>query len=228
MLAQMPSPRAILFDLDDTLTDRSRSIERLAAKLLQRFGDDLENNDLEEICRCIHAGDGGGYASREGLGAHLQSSLRWRRVPTVEQLVAFWRDRFPRCNVERTGVTLTLQTLRGRGLKLGVVSNGSISSQYTKLDVIGIRSLFSVILISDEVGIKKPDPRIFQMALDKLGLLPSEAIFVGDNPALDVAGSRAVGLRGIWLNCRGDPPPKDISCPESITSFEQVVALCGS
>jgi len=220
--------RAVLFDLDDTLTDRARSIDRLIPVFSDHFGDDLENHDLDEIRRCIHAGDGGGYASQEHLGAHLQSLLRWRRVPDVEQLVAFWRDRFPRCNVERTGVTPTLQTLHQRGLKLGVVSNGSISSQSPKLDVMGVRSLFSVILISEEVGIKKPDPRIFQIALDKLNLLPSETIFVGDNPVLDVAGSRAVGLRGIWLNCRGDQPPKDISCPETITSFDQVIGLCES
>jgi putative hydrolase of the HAD superfamily len=219
--------RAVLFDLDDTLTDRARSIDRLVPEFSNHFGDDLANNDLDEIRNCIHTGDDGGYASRENLGTHLQSSLRWRHIPSVEQLVAFWRDRFPRCNVERTGVTSTLQTLHSRGLKLGVISNGSISSQYTKLEVLGIRSLFSVILISEEVGIKKPDARIFQMALEKLGLPASEAFFVGDNPVLDVAASRAVGLRGIWLNCRDDPPPKDIPCPESITSFDEVIGLCG-
>src|ERR1700722_19088397 len=111
MLAGMPAPRAVLFDLDDTLTDRARSIERLAPEFLQRFGDELENGDIDEILRCIHAGDGGGDASREHLCAHLQSTLRWQRVPAIEQLTSFWRDRFPRCNVERNGVTATLQTL---------------------------------------------------------------------------------------------------------------------
>jgi putative hydrolase of the HAD superfamily len=228
MLASMSAPRAVLFDLDDTLTDRARSIERLAPEFLQRFGDELKSGDVDEILGCIHAGDDGGYASREHLCVHLQSALRWRRVPAVEQLVAFWRDRFPQCNVERRGVTSTLQTLHNRGLILGVISNGSMSSQYTKLDVMGIRSLFSLILISEEAGIKKPDARIFRLALEKLRVLPSEAIFVGDNPELDVAGSRAVGVRGIWLNCRGDQPPEGISCQEQITAFDQVIGLCGS
>jgi HAD superfamily hydrolase (TIGR01549 family) len=217
--------RAVLFDLDDTLTDRARSVERLAAELLERFRDDLEPCEISEICRCIRAGDNGGYATREHLGAHLRSAMRWTHPPSAEQLVEFWRDRFPRCNVERLGVSPTLQSLHSRGLNLGVVSNGSISSQYPKLDVMGIRSLFSVILISEEVGIKKPDARIFRMALEKLGVLPSEAIFVGDNPALDIAGSRTVGMRAIWLNCRGERSPKEIPCPEMITSFDQVVRV---
>ena len=222
----MPTLRAVLFDLDDTLTDRSRSIERLAARFLERFGRDLANCGLDELIRAIHAGDRGGYAPREELAAHLQSSLPWRKAPGVESLAGFWRSKFPRCNVERLGVTSTLHTLHQRGFKLGVISNGMIDSQNTKLEAMGIRSLFSVVLISEEVGIKKPDPRIFQMGLEKLGVDPSEAIFVGDNPLLDVAGATAVGIRAIWLNCREVEPPPDVHCPERITSFDQVVGLC--
>jgi putative hydrolase of the HAD superfamily len=220
--------RAVLFDLDDTLTDRDRSIERIAVEFSERFRADLENCEESEIRRCIHAGDNGGYAKREDLGAHLQSALPWRRAPSASELIAFWRDRFPRCNVERLGVSPTLQALHRRGLKLGVVSNGSISSQYTKLDVLGIRSLFSVILISEEIGIKKPDPRIFRMALEKLDVLSSEAIFVGDNPALDIAGARAVGLRAIWLNCRGEQTPKEMPQLDLIASVHEVIGFCGA
>jgi putative hydrolase of the HAD superfamily len=222
----MPNLRAVLFDLDDTLTDRSRSIERLAGRFLERFGLDLAGCEIEEVIREIREGDRGGYAPREDLGAHLQSSLPWRKSPSVESLVDFWRGNFPRCNVERSGVSSTLQTLHQHGLKLGVISNGSTDSQNTKLEVMGIRSLFSAVLISEEVGIKKPDPRIFRMGLEKLGVNASEAIFVGDNPLLDVAGATAVGIRAIWLNCRRVDPPADVLCPERIASFDQVAELC--
>jgi len=222
----MPALRAVLFDLDDTLTDRSRSIERLAGRFLDRFGMDLAGCELHEVIRAIHGGDRGGYAPREELGAHLQSSLPWRQAPGVERLVDFWRDNFPQCNVERSGVTSTLQSLHRKGLKLGVISNGFTASQNTKLDVMGIRSLFSVVLISQEVGISKPDPRIFQMGLEKLGVLASEAIFVGDNPVVDVAGSRKVGIRSILLNCRGGQAPETGPCPETIASIDQLLDLC--
>jgi len=90
----------------------------------------------------------------------------------------------------------------------------------------GIRPLFSVVLISEEVGIKKPDARIFRMGLEKFEVTAPEAIFVGDNPALDVAGPMAVGIRAIWLNWRGSELPVEVSCPERITSIDQVVGLC--
>jgi putative hydrolase of the HAD superfamily len=226
LVVSMPTLRAVLFDLDDTLTDRSRSIERLAGRFIEQFEPDLEGCGIDEVIRVIHGGDRGGYAPREELGAHLQTSLPWRKRPSIEHLAEFWRGNFPRCNVERSGVSSTLQTLHQRGLKLGVISNGSTDSQNTKLEVMGIRHLFSVVLISEEVGIKKPDPRIFRMGLEKLAVNASEAIFIGDNPVLDVAGAMAVGIRAVWLNCGEIEPPGDVHCPERITSFDQVVGLC--
>jgi putative hydrolase of the HAD superfamily len=218
----MPNLRAVLFDLDDTLTDRARSIERLAPLFTDHFSGQLEDVQSDQIIRCIKTADGGGYASREALCAHLQSSLPWRKPPGAEELVAFWRTTFPRCNVERAGVTPLLQALYRRGLKLGVISNGAMT-QYVKLDVMGVRPFLSVTLISDEVGIKKPDPRIFQMALDRLGMAASEMIFVGDNLQLDVAGARGVGIRAIWLNYENRPVPAGV---EFVIAFEQLLPLC--
>lgn len=90
----------------------------------------------------------------------------------------------------------------------------------------GVRSFFSVVLISEDVGIQKPEARIFQLGLDRLGVAASEAIFVGDNPELDVAGARAAGIRAVWLNCRDEQPPDDVACPEIISSIDQVIGLC--
>jgi putative hydrolase of the HAD superfamily len=222
----MHYPRAVLFDLDDTLTDRTRSIERFAPEFSERFKDQLLTANSSEICRSIQAGDGKGYASREALAAHLQTSLNWRTVPAIEQITTFWRERFPHCNVERDGVTATLNALQKRDLKLGVISNGMTASQYSKLDAMKIRSLFSVILISEEVGIKKPDPQIFKIGLKKLNLPASEVIFIGDNPLLDVAGPAAVGIRAVWLNCDQRNTPANINCPEQISSIDQVIGLC--
>jgi putative hydrolase of the HAD superfamily len=102
-----------------------------------------------------------------------------------------------------------------------VITNGALT-QHVKLDVLGIRPMLSVILVSDELGIKKPDPRIFAMALDKLGLLASEVTFVGDNPELDIAGAQSARIRPIWLKCRDETPPENTEC---ITAFDQLLAI---
>jgi putative hydrolase of the HAD superfamily len=106
-----------------------------------------------------------------------------------------------------------LVSLKGR-YDLGIVSNF-----YGNLDRVcedlGIRDLFPCIIDSSCEGVLKPDPRIFQAALDRMGIRPDEAVFVGDNPGRDMEGAKGVGMPHIWLAgknperakpcCPGDP-----------------------
>ena len=101
-----------------------------------------------------------------------------------------------------------------RRYRLGIVSNfyGNLA---TVCHNSGIAPLFSVIVDSARVGCAKPDPRIFQNALDKLNVTPADAWFVGDSLTRDMAGARGIGMRHIWLAggavrheapcCPGDP-----------------------
>jgi len=86
----------------------------------------------------------------------------------------------------------------GQRYRLGIVSNfyGNLAQV---CEDAGIRSLFSVLVDSVEVGCTKPAPRIFQHALDALGVSAAKATFVGDSLPRDMAGARDVGMRHIWL-----------------------------
>jgi putative hydrolase of the HAD superfamily len=219
--------RGMLFDLDDTLTDRGRSIELFVPAFAEHFGGELEGVGKEEILQSILGGDGGGYATREALAEHLRQILRWKKVPSVGEITTFWRGRFPGCAVAREGTVRTLRAIRDRGILLGVVSNGLVLSQYTKLEVMGIRPLLAAVVISEEVGIKKPDRRIFDVALERLGVSAAEAVFMGDNPLLDVAGAAAVGMRAIWLNCRKQERPAGMPACVEIADITEVMRHLG-
>jgi HAD superfamily hydrolase (TIGR01549 family) len=117
-----------------------------------------------------------------------------------------------------------LERLRPR-YRLGIVSNfyGNLE---TVCHNVSIRPLFGVVVDSERVGISKPDPRIFMTALDGLGVMPADAVFVGDSAARDMAGARALGMRHIWLT--GEPaPPGGPCCPGDamIQTLEDVEAL---
>ena len=94
-----------------------------------------------------------------------------------------------------------------RRYPLGLVSNfyGNLA---TVCDDLGIRPLFRVIVDSEQVGWRKPDPRIFRHALDELGVKPADATFVGDSLARDMAGARGIGMAHIWLVGETTPPPR--------------------
>ena len=72
------------------------------------------------------------------------------------------------------------------------------SRQSAKLNALGLSAFFDVVLISEAEGLKKPDRRLFQRALDQCGVDASETVFVGDHPEVDVAGARAAGLVAVW------------------------------
>ena len=104
-----------------------------------------------------------------------------------------------------------LEALRSRGLKTGVVLNSwPDPGRVLRRDIerAGLAELFDVIVISSEVGLRKPDPGIFQLALTELGVDPADAMFVGDRLDTDVQGAANVGMttvQALWF--RADDTP---------------------
>ncbi len=97
------------------------------------------------------------------------------------------------------GAGSTLRALRKRGHRLGVVSNsdGSIAAYMRKL---GFAEHLDVIVDSHLVGVEKPDPEIFEIALRALGAAPDQALYVGDLPAVDILGAERAGLRPVLVD----------------------------
>jgi putative hydrolase of the HAD superfamily len=96
----------------------------------------------------------------------------------------------------------TLDALGSR-YRLALVTNGAPAVQREKLSGSGIGSRFETTVISGELGIGKPDPRIFEVALDALGVTAAGAVMVGDSVERDIEGARAAGLGTIWIDRDG-------------------------
>jgi putative hydrolase of the HAD superfamily len=98
----------------------------------------------------------------------------------------------------------TLRLLADR--RLGVITNGELGFQLAKMDATGLTPFFEHIVASGEIGITKPNARIFQVACDRFGVAPSDAAYVGDRLHTDAIGAADAGLRGIWLTRDGALP----------------------
>jgi putative hydrolase of the HAD superfamily len=88
---------------------------------------------------------------------------------------------------------------------IGIVTNGPVEVQRAKVDLLGVDSFVDFIIISEEFGVAKPDPRIFAEALRLAGVPAAEAVFVGDSPEFDMLGARAAGIPAVWINRHGLP-----------------------
>jgi len=110
-----------------------------------------------------------------------------------------------------------LETLRERGVTLGLITNGSGPAQRGKIERFALASHFAYIGIEGEVGHGKPHPRAYETALAALGAHATTTWMVGDNLEWDVAGAQAVGIRGIWLDKHGTGLPAEATTrPDAI------------
>lgn len=126
----------------------------------------------------------------------------------VERLNVAHLDRHVWCSADPAAPHV-LDELKGQGLILAVISNTEDGRLRELLDAAGIADRFDLLIDSHLVGYRKPDPAIFRLTLDRLGLEAHEAAFVGDSYAHDALAAQAIGLRGILLD------PLDLH-PESV------------
>jgi len=208
---------AVLFDLDDTLFDHWACTRTALADLRQQFpalggvpagAVEAEHRRLlEDLHLRVLAGRmtvddarverfrqllvfAGGTAS---AGDAAAAAAIYRSA-----YLAHWRP------VE--GALDLLEDLHGR-LSTGVVTNNVAAEQRQKIAACGFGPLLDVVVISEEAGAAKPDPRIFCLALDQLGCEAGEAVMIGDAWDTDIAGARAAGIRPIWFNRFGGVSP---------------------
>jgi len=108
-----------------------------------------------------------------------------------------------------------LQALKRRGYRVGLISN-NVGNTVPVLRDEGILGCFDTVLDSTIEGIRKPAPEIFHRALRRLSLPPEQAAYVGDKFEIDVAGSRAVGMKAIWITGRSRKRCPDPKLPDAI------------
>ena len=88
---------------------------------------------------------------------------------------------------------------------LHLITNGFQEIQHIKLEGSGMEPYFETLTVSEEVGVKKPNPEVFHYALRKAGAAPEESLMIGDEMAVDIDGARAAGIDQIFFNATGQP-----------------------
>jgi putative hydrolase of the HAD superfamily len=202
-------PRAILFDIDNTLINRDAALRRFLVQILPQ-------KDAEVILQ------------RDQSGNAVQGTHEWiaQAYPvlgdTADTVAANIRKGIIEALHPDPDVLALLECL-GRHYALGLVSNGGGSTQRQKLDRAHLEGYLRVIVIEGEAGIAKPEPGIFELALKALDVFPRDVLFVGDSPTQDIASAGALGLQTCWVS-HGATYPDRVSRPD--TSVSSVLDLC--
>lgn len=203
----MPIPRAVLFDAGNTLVfiDRDRILEIFRKMGLDpdeaRFGEaerearfELSTNEKEGLSgteRQVWMDYFATLFRRSGVPEEVTGAVaeRLREVHATDHLWSHVDPRTPEA----------LETLLDRGHRLAVVSNADGRVE-ALLEDRGLTPYLEFVIDSHVVGVAKPDPGIFRIALDRLGLPAEDVLYVGDLYAVDVKGARAAGLEAVLLD----------------------------
>lgn len=215
-----PSPRLVLFDLDDTLCDQATSFRRRVERAVQAALAGERPRDAEAIIQRVVAGALMRTEDLVDVLAEFGLADPWRIERAIQAYVS---DRF----IDLCLFDEALEVVRAvqqRALT-GLVTNGPSQIQREKLRRLGIADLFPIVIISEEVGVAKPDPAIFRLALERAGVPPSQSAFIGDNPEIDIAGAQAAGLMSIWYNRQGRPWPGGRPPDAEVRTLRQLLPL---
>lgn len=211
-------PRAILFDLDDTIISAAASTPNAMEQACARFAPRIPNISAAGLFSAFQ-GAAMEYWSEAGrqrqgrlnpAGATLAiatSALEVLGVCDDSGLAGELAQNYltTRENSLRLypGAVETLEKLRGEGVRLALITNGSAEGQRGKVVRFGLERYFGCIVIEGEFGVGKPDERVYRHALVSLDTEPKDAWVVGDNLEWEVATPQRLGLRGIWVDWAG-------------------------
>jgi putative hydrolase of the HAD superfamily len=239
------SVRAVLFDFGHTLVDFARTEDalrdayslirdRLASWVEDRAPPEVDEL-VERIAGAVDEMVGRSYMERRleeldqvALFAEAFGALGYE-LPRelLHEVVELDHDSFSNSLVATEETLDTLARLAKTGVRLGVVSNVSLFPHKMRadLDALGIGEHLSAAVFSSEVGVRKPDPRIFRRALDQIGAEPAHAVFVGDRINDDIVGARAVGMRTILTRQFRQEDPGDVAPDAVVERLAEVPAV---
>ncbi|CAL9662410.1 HAD family hydrolase [Streptomyces sp. NPDC090994] len=192
--------RLALFDLDGTLVDRGAAFADAVTDLVHdhAYGPEIERWLRTELADT--AGREDFVRLRDVFGLDEDPGHLWR----------VYVGRMASAVTCRPAVLDSLARLKEAGWSIGVATNGASDLQRAKVRATGLAGLIDGIAASGDIDVRKPDPRLFELAAARCGTqLTADDWMTGDNPETDIAGGTAAGLRAIWV--RGRPWPEGLT-----------------
>jgi putative hydrolase of the HAD superfamily len=200
----------VFFDLDRTIWDFEKNSEETIFELLNEFGlikkGKITETDFIKTYKGINQALWMEYRS----GKIGKTALRERRfylsmlkysIDEPELALRFNDAYVKRCSSKTNLLPHSKEILKylSKAYVLHIITNGFKEAQHLKLEKSGIRPFFNEVIVGDEVGINKPDPRIFHHAFESSTAGPEESIMIGDDFEADIVGAREVGMDQIYF-----------------------------
>ena len=234
----MQPPQGLIVDLDDTILDTTDSSTRVWRASAAHFAPEI-GHPPHTINLAIDKARDWYWADPE-RNAKGRLDLIQARTDVVAlalrdlgkddtDLAQRFSDHYTDHRIDAMqpfpGAIETLRAFKRRGTRLALISNGHGPSQRAKVQRFDLDKLFDAVLIEGEIGMGKPDPGIYQQALQHLGTAPGDTWVVGDNLEWEVAAPQALGMHAVWVDFAGTglPPGSPIQPDRIVRSLADLL-----
>jgi putative hydrolase of the HAD superfamily len=218
----------IFFDLDHTLWDFDKNSMLAFKRVFKKFKITIEFDAFLKIYEPINVEYWKKYredkVSKENLrrGRLIDSFIFFDLIYTTEkidEIADAYIQELPFDNHLFEGAVEILDYLILK-YKLHIITNGFEEVQHKKLKNSGIDCYFSTVTTSEEVGLKKPNPKVFLTALNKANSLPAQSVMIGDSLEADILGANNIGMQTIFYNYRNENISKKIKSIDSLLEIK--------
>lgn len=226
--------RHLFFDLDRTLWDFERNSESALRFLFEATKDTHHLPSFHRFL-LVYKEVNAKLWKKYGKGKITKEELRdtrflktFRKFDLInEELSNYFNEQYLEISPLQTLVfpntQETLETLKGEGYHMHIITNGFKEVQLTKLKNCNLIDYFNVIVSSEELGVNKPDVRIFQHAMDLAGATPDGSVMIGDDWNVDVMGAERAGMRAIHFDPEEEMSNKNVDI--RIRNLNEIPAL---
>ena len=192
--------KAVLFDFDETLQDRTLAFEGYMDAVLKKYFPDIDEKTATEYKQDMVTTGNGGYVNRVEWYQALLDKWGYADTLCAKTLAEHYDTTFGDHNVIFENSIPLLKELKNRGYLVGVITNGPSYLQNHKMDESGLRPYCDIVVVSGDLGVHKPDAEIFRITAERLGLKCEECVYVGDHPKNDIEGALSSGMKAIRMN----------------------------
>lgn len=225
--------KAVIFDLDDTLYDCLHDNDQAVEDAVTVMARQYLHMERDVVREAFFAGRDqikkemapcGDMAAQHNRLLYIQRMLEILGVKPFDCAIdlydCFWNTFLDRIRPFPGAIDL-LAWLKEQGIRIGICTDMTAHIQYRKIKRLGFEPYLDALTTSEEVGAEKPDRRMFERALSKFGVEPSEALYVGDSYRKDVMGAMRAGIRPIWYLSLATPQGEDVPMAHDMEELKE-------
>lgn len=198
--------KAVIFDFDGTLSNRVYNAYGVFNSYARKYFKDFSDIEFEAVLQDFLLYDSNGTIPvRLRLVPLMEKYGQYLPDTFVEDFTKHYYDYMYEFTILKDETIEVLDTLKGK-YKLAILSNGQSMTQHNKIDAVGIAHYFDEIVVTGDYDKDKPDPEIFLMTAENLGVKPEECMMVGDVFCTDIIGAIKAGMKTTWIVIDSEKP----------------------